>query len=210
HEFGHALVNWLAGRPAVPLPTVTLYFTDTCSPLFALAVAAALGALLWKALVEDCRFLAGLCALLFLAQGWLVFIAPWRDVDFLVNFGGLGGECVVSAALVALYFQPMPRFTRWPAVRVFFLAVGALALAQSLRTWTQAARDFANVPWGGFWGGDGDVGYMMARGWTVNHLVAVYLRLARVCAACALAAWGWAAWAAWRSPLPKRHTSPDA
>jgi hypothetical protein len=117
-----------------------------------------------------------------------------ETLDFWVAFGGLGGECVIAALLIALYFHPLPRAARWPAYRGLFLFIGACVLFSSLRRWRDADADFTNVPWGAFWGGDGDVEAMISGGWTVNVLVKSYLRLVWVCVGAAALAWARAAW----------------
>lgn len=188
HELGHAVVNWLGGRIAVPLPMITIIPSLERSYLFAVTVLAGIAWLAKTAWEENCRFVAALCAAAFLLQLRLTFARP--DVlEFWVAFGGLGGECVIPALLIALYFQPLPRAARWPVYRVFFLLLGMCVLAASVRRWRDANADFMNVPWGSFWGGDGDVEAMISGGWTVNVLVKVYLRLAWTCAAAAAMAW---------------------
>jgi hypothetical protein len=194
HELGHALVSWLGGRFAVPLPMVTMSFSPERSILFALAVTAALAWLAKTAWEEDCRALLALCAVLLLLQFRLSVLARMDVLDFWVAFGGLGGECAVASLLVVFYFHPLPRAARWPAYRAVFLFIGACVLASSLRRWRDADADFMNVPWGSFWGGDGDVEAMISGGWTVNVLVKVYLRLVWICAGGAALAWGRAVW----------------
>jgi hypothetical protein len=195
HEFGHALVAWLGGRVAVPIPMLTVTFSRDRSWPFALAVTAALLWLAKTAWTEGCRALAGLCAALLIVQAWLTLVASAQTLDFLVSFGGLGGECYVAALLVAAYFHRLPRAARWPTYRVVFLFIGACVLASSLKRWRDADADFMNVPWGAFWGGDGDVEAMMADGWTVNTLVKVYLRTVWICVAAGGFAYLRAVWA---------------
>jgi hypothetical protein len=195
HELGHAVVNWLGGRLAVPLPMFTVVPSEDRAWWFAAAVLAGLAALAWKAWTEDCPAVVALCGVLFALQVQLTLLARPAALSFWVAFGGLGGECVLSALLIVLYFERLPRAVRWPAYRAIFLFIGACVLASSVRRWRDADADFMNVPWGSFWGGDGDVEAMIGGGWTVNVLVKVYLRLAWACVgACALA-WARAAWA---------------
>jgi hypothetical protein len=196
HELGHALVHWLAGRPALPIPMLTIAFSEDRSWLLALAAAAGLSWLILQAVFEECWVFAGVVAALLAAQFWLTLVAkPWTYL-FLVKFGGLGGECVLSALLVVLYFHPLPKIMNWEKLRPYFLFIGACVLAASLRRWIDASRDFMNVPWGSFWGGDGDVEAMLDSGWTVNRLVQVYLRLVWSCAGAAALAYGAAVWRA--------------
>lgn len=203
HELGHALVSWLGGRVAVPLPLVTVALSKDRSWLMAAAVTGGLCFLLWRAREEDCPAFAALYGAGLLLQAKLTLFTAPDALDFWVAFGGLGGESAVAALLVVMYFARWPRFTRWPAYRTLFLAVGSCVLVNSLLRWREASTDFEKVPFGSVFGGDGDVEALLAGGWTVNTLVAVYLRLAWACvAACALA-WAWAARdfaARWRSP----------
>jgi hypothetical protein len=208
HELGHTLVYWLGGHFAVPIPMLTISFSEDRSWLWALAVAAGLVWLLLEAVFEECWVFAGVCAALIAAQFWLTLVVkPWT-FNFLVAFGGLGGECVLSALLVVLYFHPLPARLKWQTLRPYLLLVGACVLAASLRRWIDASRDFMNVPWGSFWGGDGDVEEMLGAGWTVNRLVQVYLRLAWSCAGAAALAWAAAAWRALRAPRDSGTMAP--
>jgi len=203
HELGHALASWFGGRLALPVPLITLTFDRARSWPLVVVLAAGLGALAWRAWEEDCRALAALCAAALPLQAGLTFFASPDALDFWISFGGLGGECYVAALLVILYFVRWPRFARWPAYRVLALFVGASTLAASLLRWRAAAADFTNVPWGSVFGGDGDVEAMLAAGWTINRLVAVYLRLSWACVGACAAAWAAAAWEhrrLWRTP----------
>lgn len=204
HELGHALVSCLGGLIAVPIPMLTLVLGEERSVLFAIVVAAGLLWLLKTAWAENCRVFAVLCAMLLLLQGWLTLIVTRSALGFWVSFGGLGGECCVSALLIILYFHPLPRVLQWPKVRLVFLFIGASVLAVSLRRWMDASRDFEKVPWGSFFGGDGDVESMIAGGWTVNTLVKVYLRLSWACAFTVGLAYALAAWPA-RAELMKHE-----
>ncbi len=193
HELGHALVCWLGGRVAIPIPLITLSLSRDRSWPLAAAVTAGLTFLLRRAWEEDCAAFGAACAAALLLQAKLTLFTTPDALDFWVAFGGLGGECCVAALLVALYFARWPGFTRWPAYRTLFLFIGACVLWSSLRRWREASADFEKVPFGSFFGGDGDVEVMLAGGWTVNALAAHYLRLSWTCvAACALA-WAWAA-----------------
>jgi hypothetical protein len=195
HEFGHAAVNWLGGRLAVPIPMLTVAFSRDRAWWFALGVAAVLVWLIKIAWDEGCVALAGLGASLLLVQGWLTLIASPDTLDFLVAFGGLGGESYVAAVLIVAYFHRLPKAARWPSYRAVFLVIGACVLASSLKRWRDADADFMNVPWGAFWGGDGDVEAMLAAGWTVNTLVKVYLRLTWTCVGLAAFEYARAVWA---------------
>ena len=194
HEFGHALNCWLGGLFAIPIPMMALIPSGERSVLFAVAVT---GTLLWMlklAWDEDCFFCAGLFGALLLCQAWMTLFLALHRLEFFVAFGGLGGECYVSALLIILYFHPLPSVARWPKVRVVFLFVGACVLAVSLRRWRDASADFMNVPWGSFWGGDGDVEAMLANNWTVNVLVKTYLRLVWACCGAVALAYAKAVW----------------
>jgi hypothetical protein len=196
HEFGHALANWLGGRPALPIPMLTIAFSRDRAWWLVLPIAAGLVYAAKAAWEDGCRALAGLCAVLLLVQAWLTLIASPDSLDFIVAFGGLGGECYLAALLVIAYFHRLPRAWRWPSYRTVVLFIGACVLALSLKRWRDADADFMNVPWGSFTGGDGDVENMLAAGWTVNKLVAVYLRLVWVCVGASVFEYLRAAWAA--------------
>jgi hypothetical protein len=203
HELGHALVAWLGGRIAVPIPMVTLTFSRDRSWLMASAVTGGLCFLAWRAWEEDCRAFVAVCGAALLLQAKLTLFTTADALDFWVAFGGLGGECYVAALLAVLYFVRWPKFTRWPVYRTLFLFVGACVLWNSLHRWREASVDYEKVPFGSFFGGDGDVEAMLSHGWTVNTLVAVYLRLAWACVAACGLTWAWVLrdfGRLWRSP----------
>jgi hypothetical protein len=186
HELGHAVVNWLGGRMAIPLPMFTMIPNESRSVLVALVVAGLLAWLLKVCIEQKCRALAYFAGFLLLAQACMTLILPMHKLQFMVEGGGLAGECIFPALLIIAYFHPLPEGAHWPRARAIFLFAGAMMMACTVQRWHAANADYANVPWGSFFGGDGDVEHMLDMGWNIISLVKFYLGLAHFCAAAAL------------------------
>lgn len=196
HEVGHALVYWLGGVPALPLPMVTISLTQAASPLFILALVVLWLWLRWALLRAGCDGLSRVAVALLGAQLALSGFASTEAHRGLVVAAGQGGELVLGAFLCALFPVRFPKSARWPRARWFFLACGAASYGLALRRWLAARTDPDRIPWGSFWGGDGDLERLQAwTSWPAAQLVRGYVWLGLLCGALLLAAWA-------RSALP--------
>jgi hypothetical protein len=174
HELGHATLLWLGSRWAVPLPMFTMNLGEHRSVIvFALLFGGA-GYAGWRAWRADerglARFFGALCSLQVLT------LLPDRTFDALVQFAGVGGEFYLSALLVVAFYFRLPPDLRWDRARWFFLFIGASTFTLNAQRWLAARRDTQAIPWGSFFGGDGDMDHLRDQfGWSTQHIVGVYL-----------------------------------
>jgi hypothetical protein len=189
HELGHATASWLAGRMAIPLPMFTLGMgLDRSFIAFALT-AAALAWLARAALREHLP--AALATALVLGATLLTCTAALsaEPLDAWVKYAGVGGEFWLSALLLIAFHQPLPAAWRWARSRWFFAAWGALAFTANARRWL-----LGEIPWGSFWGGDGDMELLRdACGWSDARIIHSYRTVGVLCLALVLAQVAWRA-----------------
>jgi hypothetical protein len=182
HELGHASWRWLNGRSAVPALFFTFYSEPRRSIVFTLLVLGGLGALFLWARSEDCR------GLMFLAGGFFaVFVAllalPASQEHLLESFAGVFGEFWISTLWVVLFYYRFPGAVHWERLRWAFLFLGACAYVRILGVFWASRADMTLLPWGSFFGGDGDLDRLLAGGWLVPTIRRVYFTTAAVCAA---------------------------
>jgi hypothetical protein len=191
HELGHATLLWLGSRWAVPLPMITMNLSCSRSPLLFVLVfvaAAYAGQRAWR---EGSRGLARLFAALCVLQV-LVTLLPSHTFDMLVQFAGVGGEFYLSAWLVSAFYYRFPPDLRWDQARWFFLFIGAGTFTLNAQRWLAARHDRSAIPWGAFFGGDGDMDHLRDQfGWSEAHIVSVYLWVGAVSAALVLGHYLW-------------------
>lgn len=191
HELGHATALWLAGRFALPLPMFTLSDGGRSAITFVL-VAVGLAYLAAVAIREHLPHLIAFSGVAALALCLGTLGLSGDALDSWVKFAGMGGEFWLSTLLMLAFPLRMPASWRWAQSRWFFLGWGALAFAADARRWLRA-----EIPWGSFWGGDGDMGVLAARGWTEPQLVHAYRWVGVLCVlalAAQLALRGWRIW----------------
>lgn len=152
HELGHATALWFAGRLAIPLPMVTLGSGEGRSLLTFAVLATFLGLTLRASLREGLKPLAVFCGALLGLELLMTAALTGPRLDEWVKFAGVGGEFWLSALLIGGFHARLPAAARWPASRWFFLIWGALAFMANARRWW-----LGEIPWGSFWGGDGDM-----------------------------------------------------
>jgi hypothetical protein len=188
HELGHALLNWLGGIPAMPLPWVTLAGPSRSVP-FVLAEWAALGFWYWSKPHYRRAVLAVFgCSI-------LALLLPLRHLTTLVVFGGDGGALVLGAGLLLWFCFA----TQWHGARTpFFWVCGVMgsgSLAATLVRWVGAWRDPGQIPFGSMGDTASDASRLVeVSGWSERQLVYSYLALAAGC----LVALGAAQFALWK------------
>jgi hypothetical protein len=183
HELGHASWRWLNGRSAFPALFFTFYAEPGRSVLSALLVLAGLVGLFLWARTADCVGLMRLAVLfgaLFL--GFTIAIPAPRE-RLLESFAGIFGEFWISTLWVVLFYYRFPDSVRWTRLRWAFLFLGAGAFVHILRIFWISRDDMSLLPWGSFFGGDGDLDQLLAAGWLVPTIRRVYFTTAAVCAA---------------------------
>ncbi|MBS2032168.1 MAG: hypothetical protein JST54_29990 [Deltaproteobacteria bacterium] len=197
HELGHATALWLAGRLAIPLPMITISPDGSRSRIAFVIVAAALAVLGHAAWKEKLLRVVAACALLGVALVLGTLFLDGDRLDAWVKFAGVGGELWLSALAMLAFHEKLPAMLRWAQARWFFMVWGALAYAACARRWIAG-----DIPWGSFWGGDGDMDTLRdSYGWSAPGLVHAYRWIAAVCLVLVLARVLWL-WGASRESSP--------
>jgi hypothetical protein len=182
HELGHAVVAWLSGFVAIPLPFVTLRASEDRSLFgavvlmlsFAAGAYIALRRRVWPLLV----LLGGLASL----QVLLTFVLNPAQATKWVIFAGLGGEFVLPTVLMAAFYQRLPG--RWDFWRYPVLAASAVTLVRGLFLWTRVTSGTRPMPHGSMVGSDseGDVERLVRfYHFAEADLAQTYLKLAWGC-----------------------------
>lgn len=190
HELGHATALWLAGRGAIPLPMFTLEPSEGRSVIAFVLVALALAFTARTALREELTALLAICAALGLALLGCTALLSGERLDLWVKFAGAGGELWLGALLVIAFHHRMPAAWRWTQARWFFLGWGALSFAAAAARWWRG-----EIPWGSFWGGDGDMDTLSQHGWSDASIIHAYRTVLVLCALAIAVELGARAWA---------------
>lgn len=182
HELGHASWRWLNGRGAVPVLFFTFYSEPGRSVGATLFVGVGLATLFLWARGEDCRALMGLAIGFFVIFLLFALALPARREHTLESFAGLFGEFWISTLWIVLFYHRLPSAVRWPQLRWAFLLLGACAYVRIFGIFVASRHDLSLLPWGSFFGGDGDLEQLLAAGWLVPFIRGVYFATAASCA----------------------------
>lgn len=186
HEFGHALVCWLTGRRAFPLPfgwtSIESEFSWVvyASVLFLLGVFFTAGwreRKIWPMVMAVA--LAGL-------QFWMTWCWPEARQQFWVSFSGVAGEFILNTLAMMLFFADLPAKFRWRECRYVFLFLGAACFLPSLTLWHRVNLGLEPLPLGSLLFGEEDAGgdmnvLMDDFGWSCTRIQKTYYLLAVWC-----------------------------
>jgi hypothetical protein len=193
HELGHASWRWLNGRSAVPALFFTFYSQPGRSAVVTLLVLGSLVGLLLWARSEQCVGLMVLAGAFFLVfVGFTALPAPREHL--LESFAGIFGEFWISTLWVVLFYYRFPSVLGWPRLRWAFLFLGACAYTRILGVFLASRADMSLLPWGSFFGGDGDLERLLAAGWLVPTIRRVYFTTATFCGALLLGHYVYFGW----------------
>jgi hypothetical protein len=182
HELGHAVIAWLGGFVAIPLPFVTLHASEDRTLLGAtlLTLSIAVGA--FFAFRHRAWVLLTLLGTLASLQ-WLLTLAlnPAQATKWVI-FAGLGGELVIPTLWIVAFYQRLPG--RWDFWRYPVLAASGVTFVRGLFLWTRVASGARAMPHGSMVGSDseGDVERLVRfYHFTERGLAQAYLALAWGC-----------------------------
>ena len=185
HEFGHAIVAWLSGYKALPLPvgwtnvgekTSFVYF-GVLFLLVVLVVAGFRERKAWPVLIA---------AAILPLQFYLTWKQPADRHDLWMGFSGVGGEFYLSAAAVALFHVRLPEKFRWGWCRYLFAFLGTGVFAQTWLRWRNIQHGGEPLPFGSMVNGEedagGDLNILQADyGWGDRRIIATYHSLGNWC-----------------------------
>jgi hypothetical protein len=178
HELGHATTAWMCAFPAIPGPWFTS-ISDERSYLFALALAAGCGALIYRGREEENRTLiaAGAAGLAALVVG--TFGLKARTAQMFITFGGDAGSLVFGAALMACFFVPPDHKLHRDWLRWGFLVIGAASFVDTFHEWWIARTDPSIIAYGEIEGMcDTDPTKLTGQyGWSERALIRRYVSL---------------------------------
>jgi hypothetical protein len=183
HEFGHAIVAWLAGRRAIPLPIGWTNVGEHRSLVVYFGLLMLLGLLFWAGRREGKRWPMVLAGVLVVIQFWFTWLMPEHRYETLLSFGGIGGEFLLCTLLMVSFFFPLPDYWRWDFYRYPVILGAAFTFWGQYGLWQQISRGLAPIPWGSLWGGEahGDMNNLRLAGWSDQQIIDAYTTLGNVC-----------------------------
>lgn len=184
HEFGHAVVAWLAGRQAIPLPIGWTNVNPQRSFFVYLGVLILLGLLYWSGQREKKRWPMVLAVGLALLQFAMTWLMSANTFDMLLAFGGIGGELYLSTLLMVSFFFPMPAYWRWDLYRYPVVLGAAFTFWGQFWLWKAIRMGRASIPFGMMWGDaeHGDMNILVNRHqWEPGTLISTYNTIANLC-----------------------------
>ncbi len=183
HEFGHAIIAWLAGRRAIPLPIGWTNVGEERSLFVYFGLLILLGLLFWVGRREGLRWPMVLAVGLVVIQFWFTWLMPEPRYETLLSFGGIGGELYLCTLLMVSFFFPLPAYWRWDFYRYPVVLGAAFTFWGQIWLWRQINRGVAAIPWGSLWGGEahGDMNNLRYAGWSDQHIINTYTTLGNLC-----------------------------
>lgn len=196
HEFGHAIVAWLSGRKAIPLPLGWTPVEPERSPLVYGCVLALLGLLFWAGRKEGKRWPMVLAVALAVIQFSMTWLMSADTFDMLLYFGGIGGEFLLCTLLMVGFYFPLPDYFRWDLYRYPVVLGAAFTFWGSFWSWRQIDKGVASIPWGSMWGGPehtgGDMNQLsLSHGWSNAQIIGTYNTLGSWCVLALLGIYGY-------------------
>ena len=183
HEFGHAIIAWLAGRRAIPLPIGWTNVNLERSLFVYCGVLILLGLLFWVGRREGKRWPMVLAGVLAVIQFWFTWLLPAYRFETLLSFGGIGGELYLCTLLMVSFFFPLPDYFRWDFYRYPVVIGAAFTFWGQFSLWQQIQQGQAAIPWGSLWGGEasGDMNNLSNAGWSDQQIIHTYSTLSHLC-----------------------------
>ncbi|MEO1591383.1 MAG: M50 family metallopeptidase, partial [Cyanobacteria bacterium J06632_22] len=137
HEFGHAVVAWMSGRRAIPLPIGFTPVDPQRSVVVYFGVLILLGLLYWAGQREQKRWPQLLALGLAIVQFGMTWLMSAQTFDLLLYFGGIGGEFMICALLIVSYYFSLPQYFQWGLYRYPVVVGASFTFFGSLWDWRQ-------------------------------------------------------------------------
>ena len=184
HELSHAIVAWLGGFIAVPLPFFTTVPREDRSVIVMLVVAGMIGAIAYEAGKRRRWALVGFAGALAVVQVLLTFVLnPAQSTQWWI-FAGQGGAIVLPTLVLLAFYQRIG--WRWDLWRYPAALLAAVGFVQAMFVWVGVARGTAVMPHGSAMGqeSEGDMERLVRTyGWTPESLARTYLLVGLACLA---------------------------
>ncbi|MGF1519186.1 MAG: hypothetical protein ACFCVB_15495 [Nodosilinea sp.] len=194
HEFGHAVIAWLSGRQALPLPIGWTSYNPQRSLFVYLGLLTLLGLLFWAGRREGKRWPMVLAATLAVVQFAMTWLLPAKSFNMLMAFGGIGGEIYLAALLIVGFYFPLPNYFRWDFYRFPVVVGAAFCFWGQLWLWGKIRQGQASIPFGALWGEaeHGDMNQLAnLHGWTPGDIIGTYSAIAHLCLFAIVAVYGY-------------------
>lgn len=177
HELGHALVAWLSGRAALPLPFGFTFWREEQSVFTGCCMAFLLCVLFFRALRERRPFGAVVALVLLSSFVLLAVVLPPDRSRMLILLAGLAGELVLTSLVMVAFYFPLPDRLRWDFFRFLLLVPAVAAWLSAVQLWAGVARGTTALPTGSILGtpgdGSGDLDRLMAEYSFDEHALSV-------------------------------------
>ena len=186
HEFGHAIIGWMTGHRALPLPIGWTPISHEKSNFVYLGLLFLLVLMLVAGVRERKIWPMVLAIVLAMAQAYMTWRLPQTTAEMWIAFGGVGGEFYLSAGMMALFYFEFPEKFKWGACRYLFLFLGAASFFGTYVFWKKVKRGEEGIPYGSMINGEEDAGGDMNSlhdgfGWSQHDIIHAYNHLADVC-----------------------------
>jgi hypothetical protein len=183
HEFGHAVVAWLGGRRAIPLPFGWTNVSEQRSLFVYVGVLLLLGLMFWVGRREKRRWPMVLAVVLAVIQFFITWILPEARFLTLLSFGGIGGELYLCTLLMISFFFSLPDYWRWDFYRYPVVLGASFTFWGQFWRWRQIRRGLEPIPWGSLWGGaeHGDMNDLSYAGWSDQQIIDTYSTISHLC-----------------------------
>jgi hypothetical protein len=197
HEFGHAIVAWLAGFPAIPSLWKTLIFDR--SVVLSIALGALNAGLLYRGWTSGRNVLLATGVVL---GGLQLVLATSSDTTAhaAITFGGDAGAMVIGTLLVLAFFAPAGSWPRRGMLRWGLLVIGTATVVDTFATWWSARGDRSAIPYGEIEGvGLSDPSKLeQLHGWSTGDLVGRYVLVGGACVTIIAVVYAWGVYSARR------------
>ena len=202
HEFGHAVVAWLSGAPAIPVILGGYTRTFERSVLFGLIV---LLGLVFSIVFHGKKrkfFEASVSGIMLVFYAYLTL---WTTVDranMWISYAGIAGEIVLATWILVGFYYPSVERLRWDFWRFIAIFPASLVYCQNFVLWVRALDDLTLLPMGSAVGDEslGDLNKLIDLwNWTPQQIADSYWILTLLCGGLVLIHYVFFLWRAYQN-----------
>ena len=145
HELGHTITAWLLGVPAVCFFFVSFYFAH--SWFFHLLVLGVESWAIFWAINRRCPRLLGILICMALVPTLVATLLSSDAKEQMITMGGLLGELVISALVLATFPHRISFYKRWDQTRYVAAVIAGITLGNRATRWFLALGDHRLIPY---------------------------------------------------------------